>query len=80
MRYSNIRSKRTAYSMGIKVHEEQPHPPGKLERDEVLKAIRKLKVGKASGTDGITAEMLKYGGGNNCGLDGVDMQPSLGAK
>ncbi len=32
-----------------------------VERSEVLEAIRKLKLGKAPGSDGITAEMLKYG-------------------
>ncbi len=29
---------------------------------EVEKAIARLKCGKAAGMDGITAEMLKYGG------------------
>ncbi len=29
---------------------------------EVEKAIARLKCGKATGMDGITAEMLKYGG------------------
>ncbi len=31
-------------------------------RSEIREAIRKLKLGKALGSDGITAEMLKYGG------------------
>ncbi len=31
------------------------------ERSEIMEAIRKLKVGKVPGLDGITAEMLKYG-------------------
>ncbi len=34
-------------SMGIRIHEERPHTQGRLERGEILKAIRKLKVGKA---------------------------------
>ncbi len=33
-----------------------------MERGEIVEAIRKLKLGKAPGLDGITAEMLKYGG------------------
>ncbi len=32
-----------------------------MEWDEILEAIRKLKVGKAPDMDSITAEMLKYG-------------------
>ncbi len=49
-------------TMGIKIHEEQPHAQGRLERGEIVEAIKKLKLGKAFGSDGITAEMLKYGG------------------
>ncbi len=49
-------------TMGIKIHEERPHTQGRLERSEIMEAIRKLKLGKAPGSDGITAEMLKYGG------------------
>ncbi|WP_435326057.1 hypothetical protein, partial [Klebsiella pneumoniae] len=33
-----------------------------ISREEVVKAINSLKIGKAAGVDGITAEMLKYGG------------------
>ena len=33
-----------------------------IRREEVIKAIANLKNGKAAGVDGITAEMLKYGG------------------
>ncbi len=33
-----------------------------IGRAEVEKAIARLKCGKAAGMDGITAEMLKYGG------------------
>ena len=33
-----------------------------ISREEVEKAINSLKIGKAAGVDGITAEMLKYGG------------------
>ncbi len=41
---------------------ERPHTQGRLERSEILEAIRKLKLGQAPGSDGVTAEMLKYGG------------------
>ncbi len=34
----------------------------KISRAEVEKAIARLKCGKAAGMDGMTAEMLKYGG------------------
>ncbi len=47
--------------MGIKIREERPHTQGRLERSEMMEAIRKLKLGKAPGLDGMTAEMLKYG-------------------
>ena len=30
--------------------------------DDVRKAVKKLKKGKSPGVDGITSEMLKYGG------------------
>ena len=33
-----------------------------LNEDEVRKAVKKLKKGKSPGIDGITSEMLKYGG------------------
>ncbi len=49
-------------TMGIKVHEERPQTQGKLERSGIMEAVRKLKLGKAPGSDGITAEMLNYGG------------------
>ncbi len=34
----------------------------KIRRSEVEKPIARLKLGKATGMDGITAEMLKHGG------------------
>ncbi|KAF1010546.1 MAG: hypothetical protein GAK29_05048 [Acinetobacter bereziniae] len=33
-----------------------------ITEDEVMKAIRSLRNGKAAGNDGVTGEMLKYGG------------------
>ncbi len=41
---------------------ERPHTPGRLERGEIMEAIRKLKLGKVPGSDSIIAETLKYGG------------------
>ncbi len=49
-------------TVGIKIHEERPHTQRRLEQSEIMEAIRKLKLGKARGPDGITAKMLKYGG------------------
>ena len=42
---------------GRRVHEQS-----NIEKGEVVGAIQNLKCEKASGIDGITAEMLKYGG------------------
>lgn len=36
--------------------------PLEVKRDEIEEAMKKLKVGKAPGADGITSVMLKYGG------------------
>ncbi len=47
---------------GINIYKEQPQTQGRMERSEIIETIRKLKIGKAPGPDGITAEMLKYGG------------------
>ncbi len=47
---------------GIKMHIEKSLTQRRLEQSEIMEAIRKLKVGKASGPDGIRGEMLKYGG------------------
>ncbi len=66
-------------TMGIKIHKEWPQTQGRLERSEIMEAIRKLRLGKVPGLDGITAKMLKYGG-EITRLDGVDMHPSMGAK
>ncbi len=58
----NMGGRAEVTTMGIKIHEERPHAQGRLERGEIVEAIRKLKLGKAPGSEGITAEMLKYGG------------------
>lgn len=42
------------------MQERWPYPQGDLEWGEILKAIKKLKVGKTPGSHGISAEMLKY--------------------
>ncbi len=57
-----MRGRAKVTTMGIKIHDERPHTQGKLERSEIMGAKRKLKLGKAPGPDGKTAEMLKYGG------------------
>ncbi len=49
-------------SVGMLIRGDWPHTQGRLEQSEVMEAIRKLKLGKAPGPDGIIAEMLKYGG------------------
>ncbi len=49
-------------TMGIKVHKERPQTQGRLEWSEIMESVRKLNLGKAPGSDGIIAEMLKYGG------------------
>ena len=38
------------------------HVQEQITREEVSKAITRLRGGKAPGVDGISAEMLKYGG------------------
>ncbi len=30
-------------AMGIKIHDERPHTQGRLDRNEIMEAIRKLK-------------------------------------
>ncbi len=49
-------------SMGIEASRGQVPMQREIGRLEVEKAIARSKCGKAAGTDGITAEMLKYGG------------------
>ncbi len=50
-------------SMGNEAGRGQVPIPRKIGRLEVERAIARLKCGKATGMDGITAEMMKYGGG-----------------
>ncbi len=49
-------------SMGIEAGRGRLPIQREIGRAEVEKAIARLKSGKAAGMDGITAEMLKYGG------------------
>ncbi len=42
---------------GGRIHEHK-----KIKREEVMKEIGNLENGKAAGVDGITTEMLEYGG------------------
>ncbi len=48
--------------MRIEVDRGQVPIQREIGRAEIEKAIVRLKCGKAAGMDGITAEMLKYGG------------------
>ncbi|KAK3889840.1 hypothetical protein Pcinc_006166 [Petrolisthes cinctipes] len=48
--------------MGMEAGGRRQDVQGELGREGVRKAIGKLKMGKAPGVDGITAEMLKCGG------------------
>ena len=48
--------------MGMEAGGRRVFEQKEISRGEVEKAIAKLKCGKGGGVDGITAEMLKYGG------------------
>lgn len=48
--------------MGMERGGGRIQPQEDIKREEVENAIRRLNMGKAAGIDGITAEMLKYGG------------------
>ncbi len=49
-------------SMGIEAGRGWPLIQREIGRAEAEKAIARLKCGKAAGMDGVTGEMLKYGG------------------
>ncbi len=49
-------------SMGIEAGRGRVPMQREIDRLEIEKAIARLKCGKATGMDGITAEMLKYRG------------------
>ena len=48
--------------MGMSGGGGRPIEQGMITKREVRRAIERLKLGKAAGADGITAEMLKFGG------------------
>jgi len=60
----NMESKEAAVvsCMGMEKGGGRMHVQGPISRREVKRAIGRLKMGKAPGVDGITAEMLKFGG------------------
>ncbi len=43
IKYESMGGRDGVTTMGIKIHEQKPHTEGKLERGEILEAIRKLK-------------------------------------
>lgn len=46
-------------SVRIKINIRQPDPQGRVESGEMEEAMKKLKVGKAHGGDGIMEDILK---------------------
>ena len=56
------RKKAVITCMGMTDGGERLKVQGPIKRREVRRAIGRLKMGKAAGADGITAEMLKFGG------------------
>lgn len=57
-----VRGKAEGTSVGVQINAGQPHLQGEVGRGEIWEAISKLRVGKASGIDDVTAEMVKHGG------------------
>ena len=58
----NSQGKAIVTCMGMKEGGGRVYEQSDIKREEIVKAIGDLKCGKAPGIDGITAEMLKYGG------------------
>ena len=58
----NSREQAMISCMGMEGDGRRPKQQQKISIKEVKKALQKLKGGKSPGVDGITAEMLKYGG------------------